>query len=68
MTDFIRQPRLDVYKSWLVENADFSADMEFPMLKRVDFQPERAIPFDKAIRAGYHRQWVHFYTHKDNRN
>ena len=69
MIDFVKQPRLDVFKAWMVKGAEFSEQMEFPRLKRAEYKPEGAIPFDKAVqfdRAGktkYYGQWVHFYIH-----
>lgn len=66
MVDFEKHPRLDVFKAMLVEGATFSAQYEFPLLRRTEHRPERAIPFEKASKAKDHEQWVHFYTHDRN--
>lgn len=66
MTDFLKHPRLEVFKSELVKDARFSAMYEFPLLERTSFVPEKAIPFEKAPKAADHQQWVHFYTHDRN--
>lgn len=66
MTDFLKHPRLDVFKSELVKDARFSAMYEFPLIERTCFIPPMAIPFEKASRATNYRQWVHFYTHDRN--
>ena len=58
--------RLDVFKSELVRGARFSPVYEFPLLKKVAFRPEQAIPFEKAYKATDCSQWVHFYTHDRN--
>jgi hypothetical protein len=55
-------PRNDVFKSELVKEAQFSNVYEFPVLERVDYVPERAIPFDKRNSVDVLREyWVHFY-------
>ena len=66
MVDFDKQPRLDVFKSELVKDAYFSPVHEFPLIKRTDFKPEKAIPFEKASTSKALNQWVHFYTHDRN--
>ncbi len=63
MTDFLECPRLDVFKSGLVKDALFSPVNEFPLIKRTDFKPIKAIPFDKSIRSKDYDQWIHFYIH-----
>lgn len=60
VVNFEKQPRLDVFKSFLVEGASFSSRYEFPLLEGSRFVPERAIPFEKAAKAGDLAQWVHF--------
>jgi len=66
MKSFEECPRLDVFKSGLVKGAKFSANYEFPIIRRTDFKPTKAIPFEKAATAKDHNQWVHFYTHDIN--
>ena len=55
--------RPDVFKSELVCGAQFSEVYEFPMIKKVYFKPDRAIPFDKCIKMMDDTCWVHFYQH-----
>lgn len=43
--------------------AAFSDKWELPVLKKVDFKPKKAIPFDKALKSDDYDQWVHFYIH-----
>lgn len=61
--NFNENPRLDVFKSKLVEGARFSSVCEFPLLKRADFKPTEAIPFDFAKRTKNYDKWLHFYLH-----
>jgi len=63
MVDFQKQPRLDVFKSELVKGAFLSSKHEFPIVRKTDFKPESAIPFEKASKCTKHDQWVHFFTH-----
>ncbi len=55
--------RSDVFKAWLVQDAEFAGKYEFPKVKACDAVPERAVPFDKAMRTKDKEQWVHFYMH-----
>lgn len=67
MAQHKNHPRLDVFKSKLVDGAQFSERYEFPLLKQAACKPRRAIPFDKASKSkGEHEQWVHFYIHDRN--
>ena len=66
MPNFVKHPRLDVFKSELVKGAQFSQTYEFPTLQRTDFTADKAIPFEKAAKAADHQQWIHFYTHDRN--
>ena len=59
--DFLEKPWLDVFKSGLVKGANFSSVYEFPILKRAEFKPMKAIPFSRATKAKDNMQWVHFY-------
>jgi hypothetical protein len=63
MTKLSEHPRNDVFNSYLVQGACFSSNYEFPIIRRTDFVPKEAIPFDKAFRTINHEQWVHFYIH-----
>lgn len=51
----------DVFKAWLVDGADFVGTYELPAVKPCHERPQRAIPFDKALKATDYRQWIHFY-------
>ena len=53
--------RYDAFKSWLVQDATFAGAWELPKLKPCHEKPQRAIPFDKAMRTADKNQWVHFY-------
>lgn len=66
MVNLVEKSRLDVFKSDLVRDARFSTVYEFPMLERSICVPQKAIPFEKAVRASDHQQWIHFYTHDCN--
>lgn len=63
MVNYKDNPRLDVFKSELVEGAFFSPNYEFPMLERSCEKPIKAIPFDKIMKTKDYAQWVHFYIH-----
>jgi hypothetical protein len=63
MMDFSKKPRLNVFKSKLVERAHFSKVYEMPLIGRTDYKPTEGIPFNIATRAKNHRQWLHFYIH-----
>ena len=57
--------RIDVFKSWLVDGADFVGKYEIPRIEHTTAVPLSAIPFDKAIdktdSTTKYDQWVHFY-------
>jgi len=57
------KPKWDVFKSYLVQGARFSAQHEFPLLSKSEAKPARAIPFDKASRLIDHDQWIHFFIY-----
>ncbi len=61
MKNFKECPRLDVFKSSLVKDAYFSNLYEFPLLKKSEYKPKTAIPFDKIRKTSNYEQWVHFY-------
>lgn len=63
MSNAKKSPRLDVFKSYLVSGAQFSELYEFPRLKKVQFKPNKAIPFDKCMKIMDDTSWVHFYQH-----
>lgn len=51
----------DVFRSFLVRNAEFSGKLELPCIKPETQEPNRMIPFSKAIGCEDTDQWVHFY-------
>lgn len=55
----------DVFKAFLVNGAQFSDHLEFPIITKTDLKANRAIPFDKALQTNDFEQWVHFYIHDD---
>ena len=57
--------KTDAFKSGFVKDACFSPKYEFPILRRVDNKPDKAIPFDKAAKATCLDQWLHFYIHDE---
>ncbi len=55
----------NVFKSDLVANAKFSKNYELPIIKRVDYKPEKAIAFCEvgSKKIIPEETWVHFYMH-----
>lgn len=53
----------DIWKAFLVADAEFSDHFEFPVIKKTNLKATRAIPFDKALKIEDFEQWVHFYIH-----
>ena len=51
----------DVFRAFLVQNAQFDTDLEIPIINSENAIPERLIPFSKAISGKDYDQWVHFY-------
>lgn len=51
----------DVFRSFLVSEANFSGKLELPCIKPEFHNPNRLIPFSKAIGCRDTDQWVHFY-------
>lgn len=51
----------DVFHAFLVENSEFSGDLEFPIIRPERRIPNRLIPFSKAMNCTDYDQWVHFY-------
>ena len=56
----------DVFRAFLVKNAQFSSDLEIPCIAPGASLPERMIPFSKAISSTDYDQWVHFYEDDAN--
>ncbi len=55
----------DVFRSFLVENADYDGYLELPVIKTSDFIPNKIIPFSKAMSKTWtdYNCWVGFYEH-----
>ncbi len=51
----------DVFRAFLVKNAQFASNLEIPCIAPETSLPERMIPFSKAISSTDYDQWVHFY-------
>ncbi|MCL2695242.1 MAG: DUF4417 domain-containing protein [Clostridiales bacterium] len=61
LTNEVVRQRYDVFKSWLVQGAEFAGSYDLPKLKACCAKPDCAIPFDKALKIADKNQWVHFY-------
>ena len=63
MPDQKRKREYDVFKAFLVENADYTGSIELPCIKTSDCLPKKVIPFSKAMerRTTDFEQWVVFY-------
>ena len=53
----------DVFKAFLVENANYDGNEEIPCLTTSKHLPEKVIPFSKAISSKDYDCWIHFYEH-----
>lgn len=51
----------DVFNAFLVENAEYTSGLEFPIIKGTDAVPEGLIAFSKCISNHEYEKWVHFY-------
>ena len=51
----------DVFRAFLVKNAQFASDLEIPCIAPEAGLPDRMISFSKAISNTDYDQWVHFY-------
>lgn len=51
----------DVFRSFLVKEAKFTGELELPCINPEFHNPNRLIPFSKAINCQDTDQWVHFY-------
>lgn len=58
----------DVFRSFLVKNADYSGGIELPIIRTSVLIPNRVITFSKAMAKGMsdYDQWVIFYEHDKN--
>lgn len=60
-TNSTRNGCKDVFHAFLVKNAVYAGELEFPTLISESETPNRLIAFSKAIRGTDFDQWVHFY-------
>ena len=51
----------DVFRSFLVQNAEYSGELEIPIIRPEHELPNRLITFSKAIGTQDTDCWVHFY-------
>jgi hypothetical protein len=51
----------DVFHAFMVKNAVFSGELEFPCVKNQSQLPNRLVSFSKAVGGKDYNQWVHFY-------
>lgn len=51
----------DVFRSFLVNNADYAGDLEMPCIEAEDAVPEDVTVFSKAVRSKEYNSFVHFY-------
>ena len=58
----------DVFRSFLVHNADYAGYIELPKIRTSSLLPEKVVTFSKAMRQGYKDFdcWVVFYEYDDN--
>lgn len=49
------------FSPFLVENAEFAGELEFPVVKAENRTPNCLISFSKAMNSKNYDQWVHFY-------
>lgn len=52
---------VDVFRSYLVNDASFAGDLEIPVIHPTTVVPKRIAPFSQAISAKDRNLWVHFY-------
>lgn len=57
----MKQKQNDVFRSYLVRNADYEDEFDIPVLYSSNLIPNQLIPFSKAMTTKNHSQWVHFY-------
>lgn len=55
----------DVFRAFLVENAEFDGLFEIPVIRTSNLLPKKLITFSKAMRSEDYDCWVCFYEHDD---
>ncbi len=65
MTDLKFNNNYDVFKAFLVEDAEYEGEFEMPRIKTSDLIPEKVITFSKAMEKSFcdFNYWVVFYEH-----
>jgi hypothetical protein len=63
LQDMRKNKRLDVFNAGIVTGAKFSRVYEFPAVKKTDYKPSKAIPFNAAKRSEKYDRWLHFYLY-----
>lgn len=58
----------DVFRAFLVENAEFDGLFEIPVIRTSNLLPEKLITFSKAKRSKDYDSWVCFYEHDESIN
>lgn len=51
----------DVFRAFLVKNANYDSELEIPCLKKELSKPTKLVAFSKAIGGDEFDAWVHFY-------
>lgn len=51
----------DVFRAFLVKNAQYEGDLEIPCIEAEQSIPTKLIPFSKAVGRTEYDAWVHFY-------
>lgn len=51
----------DVFRSYLVANANYDGVIEIPVIKPEEVVPNRLLSFSKAMKTDDYDQWVHFF-------
>ena len=64
--NFIRKSFRDVFKTFLIENANFQGWLEIPVIKNNGEVPNKLISFSKAVASKDYNQWVHFFEDDSN--
>ncbi|MCR4609787.1 MAG: DUF4417 domain-containing protein [Eubacterium sp.] len=51
----------DVFRAFLVKNANYEGFLEIPSIVYGDYKPQKLISFSKCISSTDYKCWVHFY-------
>ncbi len=54
----------DVFGADFLQDASFAGKYEFPAIEKKNYQPQKAVPFDRLNKNNQDRElWLHFYVH-----